>query len=68
MKVNVAKTKVTVFRKGGILLRSLTVNYDGETLKFVSRFKYLGVVFTSDESFANAQSALSEQAQEANLH
>ena len=57
-----------VFTKCGILLRSLTANYDGETLEIVSRFRYLGVVFTSDGSFADAQSTLSEQAQKAILH
>ena len=45
LKVNVMKTKVMVFRKGGILPKRLIFYYNGETLEIVSRFKYLGVVF-----------------------
>ena len=65
LKVNVMKTKVMVFRKGGILPKRLTFYYNGETLEIVSRFKYLGVVFTCGGSFADAQSTLSGQAQKA---
>ena len=65
LKVNVMKTKVMVFRKGGILPQRLNFYYNGETLEIVSRFKYLGVVFTCGGSFADAQSTLSGQAQKA---
>ena len=65
LKVNVNKTKVMVFRKGGILPGNLDFYYDGETLEIVSRFKYLGVVFTTGGSFSDAQNTLAGQAQKA---
>ena len=33
LKINVAKTKIMVFRRGGILPRNLVFYYDGEPLK-----------------------------------
>ncbi|MCG7867658.1 MAG: reverse transcriptase family protein, partial [Candidatus Thiodiazotropha taylori] len=65
LKVNVSKTKVMVFRKGGILPRNLMFYYDGVALEITKQFKYLGVVFTSGGSFAEAQNTLAGQAQKA---
>ena len=65
LKINVAKTKITVFRRGGILPRNLIFYYDGEPIEIVSKFKYLGVVFTSGGSFSEAQNTLAGQAQKA---
>ena len=65
LTVNVSKTKVMVFRNGGILPRDLAFYYNGEILEIVKEFKYLGLVFTTGGSFAAAQSALSGQAQKA---
>ena len=58
LTVNVAKTKVMVFRKGGILPRNLAFYYNGQQLEIVKNFKYLGIVFTAGGSFAEAQNAL----------
>ena len=44
MKINVTKTKVLVFRKGGQLPRNLSFIYEGEALEIVTSFKYLGIV------------------------
>ena len=63
LKINVSKTKVMIFRKGGMLRRNLTFFYDGELLEIVSKFKYLGIVFTSGGSFSEAQTTLAGQAQ-----
>ena len=52
-----------VFRRGGILLINLVFYYDGEPLEIVSKFKYLGVVFTAGGSFSEAQNTLAGQAQ-----
>ena len=41
LNINVAKTKIMVFRRGGILPRNLVFYYDGEPLEIVSKFKYL---------------------------
>ena len=65
LTVNVAKTKVMVFRKGGILPRNLAFYYNGQQLEIVKNFKYLGIVFTAGGSFAEAQNALAGQAQKA---
>ena len=46
MSINVAKTKVMVFRKGGMLPRNLSFVYNGTQLEIVRSFKYLGIVFT----------------------
>ena len=63
LKVNLKKTKVMVFRKGGILSNNLIFHYEGEPVEIVKSFKYLGIVFTTGGSFAEAQSTLAGQAQ-----
>ncbi|MCG8034648.1 MAG: endonuclease/exonuclease/phosphatase family protein, partial [Candidatus Thiodiazotropha taylori] len=65
LKINVSKTKIMVFRKGGILPRNLAFYYDGELLEIVSKFRYLGIVFTAGGSFSEAQNTLAGQAQKA---
>ena len=60
LTVNAAKTKVMVFRKGGILPRNL-----GNQIEIVKSFKYLGIVFTAGGSFSETQNTLSGQAQKA---
>lgn len=54
-----------VFRKGGILSRNLKFYYQNQELETDKSFSYLGIVFTTGGSFANAQLALSGQAQKA---
>lgn len=65
LKINISKTKVMVFRRGGMLPRNLVFYYEGEPLEIVSKFKYLGIVFTTGGSFAETQSTLAGQAQKA---
>ena len=60
--VNIDKTKVMVFRKGGMLSRNLEILYQGKSIDIVNRFSYLGAVFTTGGSFADAQATLSGQA------
>lgn len=45
LTVNVKKTKILKFRKGGKLCDSDVAIYDGNHIDFVSEFNYLGVVF-----------------------
>ena len=40
--VNIDKTKVVVFKKGGRLAATDTWSYNGQKLEVVSHFKYLG--------------------------
>ena len=51
LKINVSKTKVMVFRKGGMVSRNLMFYYNGEALEIVNKFKYLGIVYTSGRVF-----------------
>ena len=51
-----------VFRKGGILPRNLEFLFDNNILEILSKFTYLGVVFTTGGSFAETQNMLAGQA------
>ena len=63
LTVNINKTKVMVFRKGGTLPRNLTFLYNGNQLEIVRNFKYLGIIFMAGGSFSETQNTLSGQAQ-----
>ena len=65
LKVNVDKTKVMIFRKGGTIAKSLKFYYEGNEIDIVSSFSYLGIVFTPGGSFSQAQVTLAGQAQKA---
>ena len=62
LKINVMKTKIIVFRKGGILPRNLKFTFNGERLEIVV-FSYLGVVFSSGGSFNITEVTLAGKAQ-----
>ena len=51
LTVNVLKTKIVVFRKGGNLGHADKWFYSGEEIEIVNTFAYLGVVFSSGGSF-----------------
>ena len=59
--VNVDKSKVMVFRKGGRLAQNLVFMYGDINLEIVKKFNYLGIVFTPGGSFSEAQTSLSGQ-------
>ncbi|MCG7875034.1 MAG: reverse transcriptase domain-containing protein [Candidatus Thiodiazotropha endolucinida] len=65
LKVNTSKTKVMVFRKGGMLPRNINFTFDNAVIDIVSKFTYLGVVFTSGGSFTEMQNTLAGQARKA---
>ena len=65
LTINISKTKVMIFRKGGTLSRNMVFYYNGVALDIVKDFKYLGIVFTSGGSFSEAQNTLAGQAQKA---
>ena len=50
MKVNIQKTKIMVFRKGGFLGRRENWTFDGEKVEVVNSYCYLGFVFTTQIS------------------
>ena len=49
--VNVNKTKIVIFRKGGNLDYNDKWFYGGSEIEIVNSFTYLGVVFSSGRSF-----------------
>ena len=63
--MHIDKTKIMVFRKGGILPRILKFYYQNQELEIVKSLSYLEIVFTTGGSFATAQLTLSGQAQKA---
>ena len=62
LTVNTAKTKIMVFRKGGRLPNNLRFQYKDSCIEIVSKFKYLGIVFTSGGSFNETEKTLAGQA------
>ena len=49
--VNLNKTKIIVFRKGGFLGQNEVWNYNGTPVEVVNTYSYLGVVLTTKMSF-----------------
>ena len=65
LQVNTSKTKIMVFRKGGMLPRNLSFSFDNTVLEIVNKFTYLGIVFTTGGSFTETQNTLAGQARKA---
>ena len=65
LRVNMSKTKVIVFRKGGYLARSEKWIYGGETMSVVNAYKYLGLYFTTKISFSYACEDIASRAKKA---
>ena len=63
LTVNPNKSKILIFRKGGRLSQNLQYYYGDIVLEITSKFTYLGIVFTTGDSFSEAQSTSSGQAQ-----
>jgi Reverse transcriptase (RNA-dependent DNA polymerase) len=62
MSVNLSKTKIIVFRKGGFLAKNEHWNYGNELIEVVNSYKYLGLHFTTKLSLSNAVSELAVKA------
>ena len=59
--VNIEKTKIMIFRKGGRLSNNLDFKYGNNPIEIVN--SYLVVVFTTGGSFTDLQKTLVGQAQ-----
>ena len=59
LTVNVEKTKIVVFRKGGALAQNDRWYFAEQEVEIVNSFTYLGVVFTSGGSFMQNAKTLS---------
>ena len=62
LTVNIQKTKVMVFRKGGNLERNISFKFEGENIEIVGKFVYLGITFTTGGAFKETHRTLSGQA------
>ena len=62
LNVNIPKTKIVVFRKGGNLSQNDKWYYAGNEIEAVNSFVYLGVVFSSGGSFIPNTKTLSGKA------
>ena len=58
LTVNIEKTKVMVFRKGGSISKAFKWTYKGQELEIVNNFNYLGIVMSSGGSFVPATNTL----------
>ena len=65
MKVNMKKTKVLVFRRGGIVRQNEKWFFHKKKIENVSYYKYLGVIFSSKLCWTEAQKTLATQSQKA---
>lgn len=52
LTVNISKSKIMVFRRGGRLGRNEKWSFNGSTVEVVSEYEYLGVKFTPQMSFS----------------
>ena len=62
LEVNIHKTKIVVFRKGGRLSHDDHWFYGDQRLCTADTFLYLGVLFSSTGKWSQAQSTLAHQA------
>ena len=65
MIVNVIKTKVMVFRQGGMLRQREKWYYDGQLLETVNVFHYVGLLFSTKLSFGRMAEDLASKGKRA---
>ena len=65
MKVNMSKTKIMLFRRGGIVKVNEKWYYQNKKLDIVSEYKYLGMYFTSFLKWRRTQMHQRQQAEKA---
>lgn len=68
MTVNLTKTKIIVFRKGGFLKRSESWKYGNEKIEVVNGYKYLGLHFTTKMSLVKMVGELASKAKSKTSH
>ena len=61
LTVTVDKTKIVVFRKGGILAQNERWTYDNQEIEIVSSFNFLGIDLSSGGSFIQATKTLADK-------
>ena len=63
LEVNIAKTKVIIFSKSKIL--NYEFKYKNEVLETVTEFKYLGILFSKNNSFFKTKQHIADQGKKA---
>ena len=54
LEINIDKTQIVIFRKGGFVSKYENWSYGDTKLKIVNSYRYLGIEFTTKLSFNNA--------------
>ena len=67
MTVNLEKSKIIVFRKGGYLSVKEKWTYNGNALEVVNSYKSLGLIFSTRHSFTSAIKDLSLRAKKSTI-
>jgi hypothetical protein len=65
LKVNVKKSYVVIFRKGGQVPRNCKFLYGGQQIEIVPHFKFLGLVMSSSGKWSKAITTLADQGNKA---
>ena len=65
LNVNLGKSKILVFKKGGKLSLKEYVLYNEKRLDIVNKFSYIGLIFATGVSFQTAQATIAGQAHKA---
>jgi exonuclease III len=65
LHVNLTKTKVIIFNKGGHLIKKFSFTFQGNIIEIVQSYCYLGIIFTASGSFKPACERLCDQASKA---
>lgn len=60
LKVNLGKTKVMVFRKGG-RVGNIMFKYNGQPIEIVNEYTYLGVLFSSSGVYAKTAKSMKQR-------
>ena len=68
LKVNLEKTKIMVFRKGGRLAKSEKWFLNGTRVEVVNKYKYLGFIFTTRLSMKSAIDEISTRGKQKCVH
>ena len=64
LSINIDKTKIIVFRKGGPLSKFEHWHFGGMPIQVVNAYKYLGIEFTTRLSFTNSVNVLIAKAKQ----
>ena len=67
MKVNLDKTKVMVFRRGGSIKQNEHWYYDGKIVDIVTYYKYLGLIISNRLIWTKAVQTLAQQSEKSLL-